>query len=94
MNRILDRSLVRILVPAAAKPTLTTMLALLATLVCTGARPEAPGNGPFKVGSTMRRVVPPEPYEWRGAATHALLTAVWYPADPQAQARPQLIGPP
>jgi predicted dienelactone hydrolase len=94
MNRILDRILVRILVPAAAKPTLTTMLALLATLVCTGARPEAPGNGPFKVGSTMRRVVPPGPYEWRGAATHALLTAVWYPADSQAQARPQLIGPP
>jgi hypothetical protein len=36
----------------------------------------------FKVGVRSRQIAPPEPYEWRGAATHALDTAIWYPADP------------
>lgn len=33
----------------------------------------------FKVGMEFRRFSPREPYNWRGAQTHALVTTVWYP---------------
>jgi hypothetical protein len=49
---------------------------------------------PFKVGVAARAFVPAEPYEWRGDAKHALAPAVWYPADPSAEEKPQLLGPP
>jgi predicted dienelactone hydrolase len=38
--------------------------------------------------------VPAEPYCWRGAKTHALVTTVWYPADAKAAEQAQWIGPP
>jgi predicted dienelactone hydrolase len=38
----------------------------------------------YKIGMTFRRFIPKEPYNWRGAQTHALTTVVWYPADPSA----------
>jgi predicted dienelactone hydrolase len=41
------------------------------------------GAADFKVGVGSRQIAPPEPYEWRGAATHALDTVIWYPADPR-----------
>jgi len=42
----------------------------------------APKDAPlFKVGIANRSFVPAEPYDWRGAQTHALVTTVWYPAD-------------
>jgi predicted dienelactone hydrolase len=50
-------------------------------------------RGPYKVGLTVRRLVPDEPYEWRGAPTHALVTAIWYPADGNAQEQSQWIRP-
>jgi predicted dienelactone hydrolase len=49
---------------------------------------------PHTVGMTTRRFVPAEPYDWRGAQTHALVTTIWYPAEAGAPARPQWIGPP
>ncbi|HZT02859.1 MAG TPA: hypothetical protein VFA39_11395 [Steroidobacteraceae bacterium] len=48
----------------------------------------------YKVGVTQRRFVPPEPYDWRGARTHALFATVWYPAAPAARETQQWIGPP
>lgn len=33
-------------------------------------------------------------YDWRGAQTHAMLTTVWYPADPQAVETDRWIGDP
>jgi len=79
----------------AARPMVAMAVVLLAAVACvSAARSETSGNGPFKVAIAMRRAVPPEPYEWRGAAIHALLTAVWYPAEEQAQVRPQRIGAP
>lgn len=48
----------------------------------------------YKVGVTQRKFSPSEPYNWRGAATHALLTTVWYPADAGAKEEPQVIGSP
>src|SRR5215470_10148938 len=48
----------------------------------------------FKVGVTARDFVPAEPYDWRGAKTHALRTMIWYPAVADAREKPQWIGPP
>ncbi|MEW6639415.1 MAG: alpha/beta fold hydrolase [Pseudomonadota bacterium] len=47
----------------------------------------------FKVGVTTRDVIPAEPYDWRGARTHALRTMIWYPAVADAREEPQWIGP-
>jgi predicted dienelactone hydrolase len=37
---------------------------------------------------SSRSFVPAEPYDWRGAKTHALVTTVWYPATSSAAVRP------
>jgi hypothetical protein len=42
-----------------------------------------------KVGVMHRQFVPPEPYDWRGAKTHALVTDIWYPVDPTAVEKEQ-----
>ncbi|MGB6899260.1 MAG: hypothetical protein WBE12_11745 [Candidatus Acidiferrum sp.] len=47
-----------------------------------------------KVGIAHRQFVPPEPYDWRGAKTHSLVTDIWYPADATAVEQPQLVGTP
>jgi len=39
-----------------------------------------------------RQFTPPEPYDWRGAKTHALITDIWYPADRSAVEQSQWIG--
>jgi predicted dienelactone hydrolase len=46
----------------------------------------------YKVGVMSRQFTPPEPYDWRGAKTHALVTDIWYPADPATVEQPQWIG--
>ncbi len=48
----------------------------------------------YKVGVMTRQFVPPEPYAWRDAKTHALVTDIWYPADPAAVEAMQWIGSP
>src|SRR5580704_2284895 len=48
----------------------------------------------YKVGVMTRQFNPPEPYEWRGAKTHALVTDIWYPADAAAVEQMQWIGSP
>jgi predicted dienelactone hydrolase len=48
----------------------------------------------YKVGVMHRQFTPPEPYDWRGAKTHALVTEIWYPADPAANEQMQWIGSP
>ncbi len=47
----------------------------------------------FKVGLATRDFVPTEPYDWRGAKTHALRATIWYPADADAREEPQWVGP-
>lgn len=54
----------------------------------------AQSDGTYKVGVTQRTFSTNEPYNWRGAATHALLTTIWYPADASAKEEPQIIGSP
>lgn len=66
-----------------------TMLALLLLPGISGAHQKAR----FKVG-VQNRTFTVEPYDWRGAATHALTTVIWYPADAAAVEKPQWIGPP
>ena len=41
-----------------------------------------------------RTFVPQETYNWRGAAPHALVTTVWYPAAPATWAVEHNLGPP
>lgn len=48
----------------------------------------------YMVGITQRAFVPSGPYNWRGAATHALVTVIWYPADPGSTEEEIGIGAP
>lgn len=47
-----------------------------------------------KVGVMHRQFTPPDPYDWRGAKTHALATDIWYPADPTAVQKDEWVGSP
>src|SRR6202046_100632 len=52
------------------------------------AQPGEKSSSNFKVGSAFRKFAPTEPYNWRGASTHALLATVWYPAAASAVEKP------
>jgi predicted dienelactone hydrolase len=58
------------------------------------AQARAPKTVIYKVGVMHRQFTPPEPYDWRGAKTHALVTDIWYPAEPAAVEQTQWIGSP
>jgi predicted dienelactone hydrolase len=47
-----------------------------------------------RVGLANRHFTPPEPYDWRGAKTHTLITDIWYPAEASAAEQPQFVGNP
>ena len=65
-----------------------------ATLFVSGA-PAHPAKAiVYKVGAMNRQFAPPEPYEWRDAKTHALITDIWYPAAPTSVEQMQWIGSP
>ncbi len=75
--------------------TLAVFFALCFTLsafVAPASRAGAAKPVIYKVGVTSRQFTPPEPYEWREAKTHALITDIWYPADPVTVEQPQWIG--
>jgi len=65
-----------------------------AVLLQSTAQARAPKTVIYKVGVMHRQFTPPEPYDWRGAKTHALVTDIWYPADPTAVEQTQWIGSP
>jgi len=67
---------------------LAVLLILLASVV------QARADGIFKVGVTTQDFIPVEPYDWRGAKTHALRAMIWYPAATEAREEAQWIGPP
>lgn len=48
----------------------------------------------YKVGVATRSFTPIEPFDWRGAKTHSLITDIWYPAAAAAVEQPQWIGSP
>lgn len=74
---------------------LTNLCVLAAAVLWHGAAcAQSPPGQTFKASVTTRLVTPPEPYDWRGARTHALVTTVWYPAGADADEKPQRIGAP
>lgn len=75
-------------------PVAALLVLILVSSHAIGAEVSAPEAGAFKVGTAMRRFSAPEPYNWRGAKTQALTTAIWYPAQPQAEEQPQVFGSP
>jgi predicted dienelactone hydrolase len=64
------------------------MVALSALLLALGT---APVENSFHAGIAFRSFTPKEPYDWRGAKTHALQATVWYPAPPAAVEEPLSI---
>jgi len=68
-------------------------LTLLISITVYAQDPEK-SRHPYKVGVTQRSYKPQEPYNWRGADTHALLTTIWYPADPASVEQLQWLGQP
>jgi predicted dienelactone hydrolase len=71
-----------------------TLCVSCAALSLTVAAAPAPKTVLYKVGLVNRQFIPPEPYDWRDAKTHALITDIWYPADPGAVEQMQWIGSP
>src|SRR5260370_32027435 len=67
---------------------------LALSLILLAAVNVARADAVFKVGVTTRDFIPAEPYDWRGAKTHALRAMMWYPAAADAREEPQWIGPP
>ncbi|HEX5425683.1 MAG TPA: hypothetical protein VFW94_19190 [Candidatus Acidoferrales bacterium] len=79
-------------IPAPFRIALT-LFALLISAACSPAL-ASPATATFKVGVASRAFIPPAPYNWRAAHTHALLTTIWYPAAPASVEKPQTIDPP
>jgi hypothetical protein len=52
------------------------------------AKPGPSSRSDSKVGMSFRTFTPDEPYNWRGAKTHALGATVWYPAAASAVEQP------
>ena len=82
----------------APKKTSPSQLAVLLALIVLGSsatvgRAQPAPDAAFKVGVLNRPLLPGEPYDWRGAGSHALSEVIWYPADAAAEPKPQLIPP-
>jgi predicted dienelactone hydrolase len=71
-----------------------TLCFSLSSLFLSTAGARSPKIVVYKVGVINRHFTPPEPYDWRGAKTHALVTDIWYPADAAAVEQMQWIGSP
>ena len=69
-------------------------LCFASVLFLSTAQAGAPKTVLYKVGVMNRKFTPLEPYEWREAKTHALITDIWYPADPASVEQPQWVGNP
>jgi predicted dienelactone hydrolase len=71
-----------------AQRVLRAFTLLLAVIVpaFSAARPRPPAQ--FKVGMASRSFTPKEPYNWRGAKTHALQTTLWYRAAESSNEQP------
>ena len=67
---------------------------LALSLILLAAANVARADDVFKVGVATRDFIPADPYDWRGAKTHALRAMIWYPAAADTREEPQWIGPP
>jgi predicted dienelactone hydrolase len=78
------------MVRVSAAPVIATCMALMAL----PGPMVAQTSDRFKVGVQNRTFTVDKPYNWRGAATHGLISTIWYPAEAAAVGRPQWIGSP
>src|SRR5260370_37897797 len=91
----LPGSLYRCIFARKSQPSGARRMRFLAlSLILLAAVNVARADAVFKVGVTTRDFIPAEPYDWRGAKTHALRAMIWYPAAADAREEPQWIGPP
>ncbi len=72
----------------------TTGVVLTLFLLALTGDPRAQQPSVRAVAATTRRIVPSGFYNWRGAATQALVTTIWYPAAPGATMSPHDVGQP
>lgn len=72
--------------------TAALLIGALASRACMATATTVVTTPTYKVGVSQRRFVPPGPYNWRQARTHALLTTVWYPAAAMAHEESQWLG--
>jgi predicted dienelactone hydrolase/apolipoprotein N-acyltransferase len=75
--------------------TATSSALLLGAMAACFSQPAATADAvgsAYKVGIAQRSFVPPGPYNWRHAQTHALLATVWYPAAATSREEPQWMG--
>ena len=75
---------------------MTFRISALLLLVCSSLavsmlRADQEPAASFRVGIAFRSFTPNEPYNWRGAKTHALPTTIWYPAAASAAEQPLQI---
>lgn len=71
------------------------LLSVAFVLGCSsGGHAQVANAATFKIGVASRTVLPPEPYDWRGAPARSLREIVWYPAESGAVEEPQRFGPP
>src|SRR3954453_22989575 len=70
-----------------------TFVAAVALATATASSQSASGRE-WPVGAATRTFVPQGTYNWRGAATHALVTTVWYPTELGTSMSQHGIGPP
>src|SRR5215471_6058370 len=64
------------------------LLLVCSSLAVSTLRAEQEPAASFRVGMAFRSYTPKEPYNWRGAKTHALPTTIWYPAADSAVEQP------
>ena len=69
----------------------TLLLRVVLSLAASVLQAEQAPAGSFRVGLAFRSFAPKEPYDWRGAKTHALRTTIWYPAAAAAAEKPLQI---
>src|SRR5215831_10164031 len=67
------------------------LLLVCSSLAVSTLRAEQEPAASFRVGMAFRSFTPNEPYNWRGAKTHALPTTIWYPAAASAAEQPLQI---
>jgi len=72
-------------------PKFPLLVLVFLSLAAGTVRAEQAPTASFRVGMAFRSFAPKEPYNWRGAKTHALPTTIWYPVAASAAEQPLRI---
>jgi len=85
------RRRIRVLLSALSSVCLVAFVINEAAATAAAVPPEKHSAPDSKIGMTLRRFTPAEPYNWRAAQTHALVTTIWYPVETSAIEKPVQI---